>query len=118
MVSRTPPRRPSYRSPDQQIREQDARRLEITKEAESQSAATGCDEPDLLEALLIQEASKRAKGDPERALMIFDWEMEMIQRDQSVDAIENFMTAVKEIAAEVLAAGPDYRTVAEEAECV
>ena len=49
--------------------------------------------------------------------MIFDMEMEMIQQDQTRDAIEGLIAILKEIAAEVLAAGPDYKTVAEEAEC-
>ena len=117
MSRHTPPRKPKYRSPDQQIREQDARRLEIMEQARLQSIADGCDEPVMLEALLIQEAVNRAKGDPERALMIFDMEMEMIQQDQTRDAIEELINIVREAAAEVLAAGPDYRTVADEAEC-
>ena len=82
-----------------------------------QSIAEGCDASVLLEALLIQEASERAKGDPERALMIFDMEMEMIQQDQTRDAIEELINIVREAAAEALAAGPDYRTGADDAEC-
>ena len=70
------------------------------KEAKSQSAATECDESDLLEALLIQEASKRARGDPERALFIFDIEMEQVQRQQTCDAIDTLINIVKEAAAE------------------
>ena len=114
---RAPSRKPKYRSPDEQLRQQDARRLDIIEEAKSQSAATGCDEQDMLESLLIQEAVDRARGDPERALMIFDWEMEMIQQDQTLDAIEKLSNIVREAAAEVLAAGSDYKTVAVEAEC-
>ena len=87
------------------------------QEAKSQSENSGCDESDLLESLLIREAVDRARGDPARALFIFDMELEQIQRDKTLDAIEKFFIVVKEIAAEVLAAGPDYRTVAVEVEC-
>ncbi len=114
---RAPSRKPRYRTPDQQIREQDQRRLEIMKDARLQSVANGYDEFDFIEALLIREAAERARGDPARALFIFDMEMEQVQRDQTLDAIERFIIVVKEIAAEVLAASPDYKTVAEDAEC-
>lgn len=100
MTRHAPPRKPKYRSPDQQIREQDARRLEIMEQASLQSTTTGCDESVLLEALLIQEASERAKGDSERALMIFDWELELIQHQQVSDAYENIKNVFKEIIAE------------------
>ena len=106
-------RKPKYRTPDQQIREQDARRLEIMEQASLQSSSNNCDESVLLEALLIQEATERAKGDPERALMIFDTELEMIQQDQSRDAINEAIEAIQEIIAEVMA-DTDYRTAAVE----
>ena len=113
----TPPRKSKYRTPDEQLRQQDARRLEIMEEAKSQSAATGCDESDFLESLLIQEAVDRARGDPERALFIFDMELEQIQRDQTLDAIDKLTSIVKEAAAEAIAAGFDYKTVADETDC-
>ena len=112
---RAPSRKPKYRSPDEQLRQQDARRLDIIEEAKSQSAATGCDEQDMLESLLIREAVDRAGGDVERALFIFDMESEQIQRQQTLAAIEKLTSIVREVAAEVLA-DPGYKTVAEEAE--
>ena len=93
-------RRPKYRTPDQQIREQDARRLEIREQASTQSIDTGCDEAALLEALVIQEAIERSKGEPDRGLMIFDIEMEMIQQDQARDALEQIIAVVREAADE------------------
>ena len=50
-------------------------------------------------------------------MFIFDLEMEQIQQNQTLEAIEKLMTVVKEIAAEVLAAGSDYKTVAAQTEC-
>ena len=83
------------------------------KDARLQSVASGYDEFDFIEALLIREAAERARGDPARALFIFDMEMEQVQRDQTLDAIENLMTVVKEIATEALATGPDYNQKSE-----
>ena len=116
MARRTPPRRPPYKSPDEQLRYQDQRRADIMENAHQQSMESGADESAILEAMVIEEAVDRARGDPERALFIFDMESEMIQQDQTLDAIENLMNVVKEIATEI-SADPDYMTVMEEAEC-
>jgi len=109
----TQSRKPKYRSPDQQIREQDARRLEIMEQANLQAIATGCDEQDMLESMLIREAVDRARGDVERALFIFDMEMEQVQRQQTCDAIDTLIKIVKDATAE-RTANSGYKTVAEE----
>ena len=82
----------------------------------SQSAATGCDEQDMLESLLIREAVDRAGSDVERALFIFDMEMEQVQRQQTCHALDTLIKIVKDAAAE-RAANPGYKTVAQESNC-
>ena len=110
-------RQTKYKSPNQHLADLDARRKEIMEQAPAQAAALGLYGQDVIEAMVKIDAVKRAKGDEERAMFIFELEMEMIQRDQVLVAIEKLTTIVKEAAAEILAAGSDYKTVAEEAEC-
>lgn len=112
-MKRQTPRKTKYRSPDQQIKEQDERRAEIRQQARLQSTATGGDELAILEALLIQEAAERSRGDAERGLMIFDLELEMIQQDQARDGIESIIKIVQEIADEYLADSENYITAAQ-----
>ena len=108
-------RKPKYRSPDQQIKDQDERRLELRAFAELQSIATVDDETSVLEALVIQEAAERGRGDAEKALYIFDTEMEMTRQDQSRDAIEQLIAIVREAGDEYPSDPDDYIT-AEQAE--
>ena len=67
--------------------------------------------------MLQNDTLDRAHGDQELALMIFDLEMEQVQRQQVCDAYENIMNVFKEIVAEVLAAGSDYVTAEQELNC-
>ena len=110
-------RKPKYRSPDQQIKDQDERRLEVRGFAEMQSIATGEDEGDILESLVVQEAAERGRGDAEKGLYIFDAEMARIKQDQSRDALEQLIAIVRE-AGESYRADPDNYITAEQAETV
>ena len=67
-----------------------------------------------MEALVIQEAAERAKGDPERALFIFDMETEIIQQDQSRDALEQITAIIHDAADDFLADPDNYNRKLEE----
>jgi hypothetical protein len=78
------------------VHQLDERRLELREQARQQSITTGTHESAVLEALLIQEAGVRGKGDPELALSIYDLEQEMIQQDETREAIDKITAFIKE----------------------
>ena len=67
------------------------------EQANLQSIETGCDESILLDALLIQEATERSRGNLERALMIFEMEVEMVQHDQCLQSLDKLREIMVEI---------------------
>jgi len=113
MIKRT--RRRAYEHPNELFTRIETRRAEMVSEADAQAEALGLDantHSDLLSAIVWQECAERAYSDADLTRMLFDWEMEAIQQDQSRDSLEQLIAIVRE-AGESYLADPDNYITAE-----
>jgi hypothetical protein len=95
-----------YESPNAFTARIDARRLELVAEAQNRAEDLKLapeEANDLLRALVLNESQHRASFDPERALMIFEWEMETLQREASLNSLERLKEIVLKATDEIKA---------------